>query len=208
MNTSSLVSPLVLLTAMAAPLAVIAAEIPSPDVQIAGAVLAAPEDQRDRAGVLGFPAAANEGGDTLVLLRAGTGELLCLADDPGREGFNVACYHRSLEPFMARGRVLRREGVQGLERTSRRWQEIEAGALSMPDRPTTLHILEGDSFDPGSGEVANPYRRWTIYIPGATTESTGLATTPSDSAPWLMMPGTPSAHIMITPPRPKKPSGP
>lgn len=175
-----------------------AAEPPPAAEQIAGAVLAAPEAQRGGAGVLGYDAEGN-----LSLLRTGTNELLCLADDPAQEGFQAACYHRALEPFMARGRALRAEGVtSGLERTARRWKEIEAGELSMPEQPTTLHLVQGDAFDPSSGEITNPYRRWVVYVPYATAESTGLPTAAAPGVPWLMMPGTPSAHIMISPPRP------
>jgi len=184
-----------------------AAQPPPAEEQIAAAILAAPSGQRAGAGVLGY-----DDSGALVLLRAGTNELLCLADDPQRDGFQAACYHRALEPFMARGRALRNEGVKsGLERTARRWREVEAGDLSMPDHPTTLHILAGAGFDPARGEVLEPYRRWVIYVPYATAETTGLPTASEPGAPWLMMPGTPSAHIMITPPRPaekkKQPKG-
>jgi hypothetical protein len=51
--------------------------------------------------------------------------------------------------------------------------------------------------------VANSYTRWVIYTPGATAETTGLPLTPGPGAPWLMFPGTPGAHIMISPARPK-----
>jgi len=39
---------------------------------------------------------------------------------------------------------------------------------------------------------------YVIYIPYATVESTGLATSPvSEGAPWLMDAGKPWAHIMV-----------
>lgn len=181
----------------------LAQESPAPTTQIAGAVLAAPEAQQAGAGVLGY----DEKG-AVTLLRAGTNELLCLADDPVKEGFQVACYHRALEPFMARGRALKAEGIEsGLERTTKRWQEVEVGELTMPAQPTTLHLLQGESFDPATAKVDTPYRRWVVYTPYATAETSGLPTTPTEGAPWLMMPGTPSAHIMISPPRPAKQDG-
>jgi len=58
-------------------------------------------------------------------------------------------------------------------------------------------------FDVATGMVTDSYTRWVIYTPGATPESTGLPTTPGPGAPWLMFPGTPGAHIMISPARPK-----
>lgn len=79
-----------------------ALRVPPPETQIAAAVQAAPEDRRAAAAVLGYDPAGQ-----LVTLRAGTNDLVCLADDPRDEAFSVACYHKDLEPFMARGRELR-----------------------------------------------------------------------------------------------------
>ncbi len=79
----------------------IAAEVPSAKVQIAGAVLAAPMELREGAAVLGFDA---QGGR--VQIREGTNELICLATDPAKTAFEVDCYHKDLEPFMARRREL------------------------------------------------------------------------------------------------------
>ena len=171
-------------------------QVPAPDVQIAGAIQAAPQEMRDGAAVLGFGAAGD-----WVILREGTNELICLADDPAREGFNVACYHADLEPFMARGRALTAQKITGQKRVDMRYQEIEAGTLKMPKEPRTLYVLTGSAFDPISGSVEKSYLRWVIYVPYATAESTGLSTKPGDGKPWLMFPGTPGAHIMISPPK-------
>ena len=167
--------------------------------QIAGAVLAAPEAARDGAAVYAY----DEDG-ALSLARKGTNHMVCLAAPPDRKGFKAACYHKDLEPFMARGRELRREGVSGEAYHATRYEEIESGELPMARGPRTLHILEGESFDPKTGEVASPYRRWVVYIPFATPESTGLSSKPNPDGPWLMFPGTAGAHIMITPPKPAK----
>lgn len=166
------------------------------DAQIALAVQAAPADRRDAAKVYGY---AEDG--SFVALRDGTNDMICLADDPQAEGIEVNCYHASLEPFMARGRALTAEGVEGAERTRVRYQEIEAGTLKMPEQPAILYTLNAGAFDPATGTVTDGYRRQTIYIPYATAESTGLSTQASDAAPWIMFPGTPGAHIMITPAR-------
>jgi len=173
-----------------------AAEIPPAQVQIAGAVLAAPADLRDGAAVLGY----NEEGK-LVQLREGKNELICLATDPVKPAFNVACYHKDLEPFMARGRELLAEKVTGPKRNEIRFKEIEDGKLSMPREPRTLYVLTGTSFDAASGKVQEPYLRWVIYVPFATPQSTGLSTKASEGAPWLMNAGTAGAHIMINPPK-------
>lgn len=173
-------------------------QVTDAEAQIAAADQAAPAGDRGATTVYGF----REDG-TLVTLREGSNELICLADDPSREGWSTACYHTSLEPFMARGRELRAEGVtDGNELASRRWAEADAGTLAMPDKPATLYVLTGDGFDAESGEVENGYLRYVIYIPWATPETTGLSPQPGGpGAPWLMFPGTAGAHIMITPPR-------
>jgi hypothetical protein len=179
----------------AAPLA----PAPPPDAQIAGAVQAAPADQRATATVVGFDAAGKP-----VTLRAGSGTLVCLADDPAQAGFSVACYHRDLEPFMARGRELAAAGTKGRGPAEDvRYKEVAAGTLKMPTTPALLTIVQGSGFDAAAGVVADAYTRWVIYTPGATPESTGLPMTPTPGGPWLMFPGTPGAHIMISPARSK-----
>jgi hypothetical protein len=171
---------------------------PPPAEQIAAAVLAAPDDRRAGARVLGYDAAGK-----LVTLRQGTNDMVCLADDPKRDGFEVDCYHVSLEPYMQRGRELTAEGVTGQKRYDVRWAETQDGKLSMPDKPAVNYTVSGARFDPATGKIENEYRRSTIYIPFATLESTGMSNKASQTDPWIMFPGTAGAHIMITPPRPQ-----
>ena len=183
-----------LLLVSAGPL--LAQAVLSADQQIAAAVLAAPPDRQEGARVLGF-----DRDGTMVQLRAGSNDLVCLADDPGRDGFSVACYHESMEPFMARGRELTAQGTtDGGERNRIRWEEADAGTLPVPDHPASLFILTGESYDPATGEIEERYLRYVIYVPWATPESIGLPARPTaPGAPWLMFPGTASAHIMISP---------
>ena len=111
--------------------------IPNKAEQIATAVLAAPKDQRDGAAVMGYDAKGN-----IVVLRQGTNQLICNSDDPSRKGFQSVCYHKDLEPFMARGRQLKQEGKTADEIFEIREKEAKAGSLKMPEQPTTLHLLE------------------------------------------------------------------
>lgn len=172
-----------------------ALDVAPPADQIASSILAAPKEKRAGAGVLGF----NEQGK-VVTLRKGTNDLICLADDPKEKGFSVACYHKDLEPFMARGRELA-EKYKGKERHEVRWKEVDEGKLKMPREARMLYVMTGNGFDAAKGEITNSYLRWVVYVPYATPESTGLSTT-SGTAPWLMYPGTAGAHIMISPPKP------
>ncbi|MBM3756509.1 MAG: hypothetical protein FJW38_21285 [Acidobacteria bacterium] len=175
----------------------LALDVPPKEEQIAAAVLAAPKDRRAAATVLGYNAKGELG-----TLRQGTNDLVCLGDDPAVKGINVACYHKDLEPFMARGRELAIQ-YKGQARHEQRWKEVDDGKVKMPKEPRMLYVLTGTSFDAVKGELADSYLRWVVYTPYATPESTGLPTTAS-SAPWLMYPGTAGAHIMISPPKEKK----
>lgn len=130
---------------------------------------------------------------TVTTLREGTGQLVCLADDPSDDGFHVACYHESLEPFMKRGRELRRQGVTAVDSVRR--AEIENGTLSYPDHPAALYNLSGN-YDAAADTVRKASSLKVVYVPYATGETTGLPTKP-EGGPWLMEPGTPWAHVMI-----------
>ena len=110
--------------------------------QIAAAVLAAPADRRAGAAVLGY----DEKG-ALVTLREGTNDQICLADNPKENGVSVACYHKDLEPFMARGRALAAEGVKTADREDVRHKEIAAGTLKMAKEPRSLCVVTGTAFD-------------------------------------------------------------
>lgn len=175
---------------------VAAAQTAPAEQQIAAAVLAAPEELRSGAGVLGYDAQGKLG-----TLRKGTNELICLADDPSDTRWSVACYHKDLEPFMARGRELAAQGVKGGDRNEKyRWKEIAEGKLAMPKEPRMLYVLSGKGFDAEKGAAIEGSLRWVIYVPYATAESTGLSTKAKRGAPWLMDAGTAGAHIMISPP--------
>jgi hypothetical protein len=166
---------------------------PDPETQIDAAVKAAPPPMQDAATVLGY-----NNDLSLTTLRDGEGSLVCLADDPQDDQFHVSCYHEALEPFMKRGRELRREGRSRAVVDSIRRAEIEDGTLPYPDRPTALYNLSGpaNAYDATADTVRDASRLRVLYVPYETAESTGLPTQPKDG-PWLMEPGTPWAHVMI-----------
>ncbi|MDT8367562.1 MAG: hypothetical protein RQ745_00020 [Longimicrobiales bacterium] len=164
------------------------------EAQIAFAVQAAPEALRAGATVQGYV------DGEFVTLREGTNALICMAPNPESGAFEVSCHHEDLEPFFARGRELRAEGVTGEARVQKRWEEVEAGTLPLPYGASS-YVLRGDGFDTATATIENPYLRWVIYTPFATPETTGLSTEFEEGAPWLMFSGTPGSHIMIVPPR-------
>jgi len=169
------------------------AQIPR-ETQIENALLVLPQNLRNEATVLGYNAQ-----NKVEVIREGSNHMICLADDPTKEGFSVAAYHKDLEPFMARGRELKAQGKSFQEVFDTREAEVKSGQLKMPDK-ATLIVVTGDLDENGS--PTNTFMRYVVYIPFATSESTGLPEGPmSNGGPWIMNPGTHRAHIMITPPK-------
>jgi hypothetical protein len=126
--------------------------------------------------------------------------MVCLAPDPARERVQAACYHRALEPFMARGRALRAQGLKADQVDSARFAEVRSGQLPFPSNPALLYSITGDagSYDAASGTIkGRPL--FVVYVKDATSASTGLPVQPGQGTPWIMHPGTIKAHIMFTP---------
>jgi len=172
---------------------------PSKEIQIKLAVLAAPEDQRAGATVYGYDSKGE-----VILLRQGTNQTVCLADESERAGLSVSCYHKSLQPFMARGWQLRKEGKTADEIFKIREAEAKSGKLKLGDQGSLLNALTAEEADVNwaIGEAKNTYTRSVVYIPWATAESTGLPLIQAGPGlPWIMDPGTHRAHIMINPAR-------
>ena len=163
--------------------------------QITQAVLPLPNDLRASATVLGYGADGK-----LTTLRTGTGGMTCLANNPQSPRFHVACYHKSMDPFMARGRELRTQGVQGDQVDSVRFREAREGKIKLPTQPSVLYSLTGakDAYDPAT-KTAKGTPLFVVYIPYATSETTGLSAVPQRGTPWVMNAGTPKAHIMFVP---------
>ena len=171
--------------------------VPGKEAQMKAAVMAAPEDKRDGVMIYGF---AEDG--EFIVLRNGSNDLICLADNPEQKGFNVACYYKELDAFMARGRELEKEGKSFKEIFDIREEEVKSGKLKIPQN-SGLYVLSGpdEVLNTETGEVTGANLRSVVYIPFATSESTGLPLKPAaPGMPWIMDPGTHRAHIMITPP--------
>ncbi|HYG17640.1 MAG TPA: hypothetical protein VD816_01880, partial [Ohtaekwangia sp.] len=141
---------------VALPLSSWAQNTPPAEIQIKSAVLAAPADLRDGAMVYGYDAKGD-----FTVLRKGTNEMVCLADDPKQTGFSVACYHKDLEPFMARGRELKKEGKSHQEIMDIREAEAKSGKYQMPKQPSSLYVLttSEEKYDRTTGEAKDTYLR-------------------------------------------------
>lgn len=161
--------------------------------EIAAAVLPLPDSLRAGARVLVYR------GPDLVEVRAGSNEMTCLGDDPTHKGLQVSCYHKSLEPFMARGRELRAAGITKREAVdSARLADVKSGRIVMPSSAILSSIFaDSDSFDAAAGPPEKHRALDVIYLPYATQESTGIPEQPATDRPWLMFPGLPWAHVML-----------
>ncbi len=169
-------------------------QVANPEEQVAQALAAAPEELAEGARVLGY---ATDG--SVVQLREGSNDFVCLASNPANERFSSSCYHASLEPYFARGRELDAVGTSREDRYRIRYEEMEAGSLQMPVMSAAQYIFDGTWNS--ETQTAEGMVRWVIYVPGATEESIGLSAAPVEGGPYLMFAGTPGAHIMIVPPR-------
>uniref|UniRef100_UPI0040491712 hypothetical protein n=1 Tax=Fulvivirga sp. TaxID=1931237 RepID=UPI0040491712 len=170
--------------------------IDTDEALLATALMAAPKASRAGCKVIGY----NMAGE-FVTLREGDNEFIVLVDDSRQDGFNAACYHKDLEPFMARGRALKAEGKTTEEIFAIREEEMKSGKIKIP-MGATLHIYFGANtmYDPATSKVDGAKLRYVVYMPWATGASTGLSESPAaPNHPWLMNPGTHRAHIMISP---------
>lgn len=172
-----------------------AQSVPPVSEQIAAAVLPLPPNMQADAKVLGYRTA-----NRLEVLRNGNNGMTCLALYVSRPDFHVACYHDGLEPFMARGRELRAEGITDGERVdSVRFAEIESGKLKLPAHGVlySLTAREKSAWNPASRTVTGARPLTVMYMPFATGKTTGLSEVPVTNGPWLMSPGTAKAHVML-----------
>lgn len=168
------------------------------NIQIKMASQVAPEKSQADVTVYGY----NEKGE-LILLKEGTNNLICLADNPNKEGVKIDCYSKELDPFMSRGRELKNKGKSVTQIRDIRKKEVEADKLQMPDEPSMLYVFTGDdkNLNPKTGLLKDGKFRYVIYIPFATVEETGIPAKPhAPGMPWLMDPGTHRAHIMVSTP--------
>ncbi len=168
----------------------------TPAQQIALDVLPLPNAFRDNATVLGYRHAGK-----LDTLRKGSGFMTCLGTNPADSVFHAACYSNQLAQFMQRGRDLRTHGTPENRVDSVRFAEIDSGVIKMPKQGAALWKLDGpmSGVDIKAGTVTAAIKpSYVFYMPYATAASTGLPDQPVAHGPWLMLPGTPKAHMMFS----------
>jgi len=156
--------------------------------QIAEAVQILPEDLRAGATVVTYDATGAR-----KVLRQGTNFLECqprMAD-----GFS-RCYSKTLGTRRDLEAKLRAEKKSDEEVQSAVAAAVKAGTLPAPSKGM-MSYRDYDKRD-------RIQHLWVMSLPNATPESVGVSTVSQRDAalegkglPWMMLPGTPGAHIMI-----------
>ena len=157
--------------------------------QIAEATHILPQDLRAGATVVTYDSATG----ARKVLREGTNFVEC--QPKMADGFE-RCYHKSFAP--------RRDFEAKLRAQKKSDEEIQKAVAAavkdgtLPQPPKAMMSYRG--FDK-EDRIQN---LWVMSLPGATTETVGVSTVSQRDAalaghglPWLMLPGTPGAHIMI-----------
>jgi len=174
---------------LAGPLAAAAQQGAPSDALVAEAVQVLPPDLRAGATVVTYDAATG----ARKVLRQGTNFIECqprMAD-----GF-TRCYNKALAPRRDFEAKLRAEKKTDEQISKAVAEAVKAGTLPSP--PKGMMSYRGyDKRD----RIQN---LWVISLPNATPEAVGVSTTSQRDAalegkglPWMMLPGTPGAHIMI-----------
>ena len=177
-------------TAIALSVPVMAAteQASSIDPRIAEAVQILPDDLRAGATVVTY----DETGARKVL-RQGTNFIECqprMAD-----GF-TRCYHKSLAP--------RRDLEAKLRAGKKTDEEIQQAVAAAVKAGTLPASAKGMMSYRGYDKRDRIKLLWVMSVPNATPEQLGVSTVSQRDAalkghgmPWMMLPGTPGAHIMI-----------
>ncbi len=157
---------------------------------ITEAVQVLPENLRDGATVVAYDPATG----ARRVVRAGTNFVECQPRDPA-DGF-VRCYHKLFGPRRDLEKKLQAEKKSDEEVSQAVAAAIKAGTVP----PTPQGVMSYRHYD----KRDRIQDLWVMSLPNATPESVGVSTVSQRSAalegrglPWMMLPGTPGAHIMI-----------
>ncbi len=174
--------------ALLIPLAFAAVE--TVDDQIAEAVLPLPKELRAGATVVTFDPATG----ARKVLREGTNALVC--QPKGATDDFIRCYHKSIAPRHEMEAKLRAEKKSAKEIQVAMDAAIKDGTLKPPVPGSMSYRLSNKD-----GVIK---RLWMVSVPYATPETIGVSTASQRDAalkghglPWMMLPGTAGAHIMI-----------
>ncbi len=177
------------LAAMMVPAVATQARAQGNDALIKEAVQPLPDDLKAGATVVTYDEKTGE----RKVIRAGTNFIEC--QPKAKDGF-VRCYNKVMAPRRDMEAKLRAQGKSDKEVSDAIAAAMKSGELK-PAPFGTISYRYSD--DPGRIKLL-----WVISVPNATPEQLGISTESQRDAalkgngkPWMMLPGTPGAHIMI-----------
>ena len=150
---------------------------------IEGALLAAPQSERDSATVVFDAPHASR-----VVLRRGSSDFICSANI-AKTGFLSYCYPKVLDSFWIRNEMLAADGKSGAEISDALAADARSGKLNL--------VVGATTYEMGGASQAAALPHMIVFLPNATEASTGLSAKLDYVHPWLMWAGTPVAHVMI-----------
>ena len=190
MKATSRLLGCVAVAALSTPLAMPLSAQHAADPRIAEAIRPLPDDLQAAATVVVYDAKTG----ARNVLRQGTNMMECQPKNPA-DGF-TRCYHKMLAPRRDLEAKLRAQGKKDEEVSAAVADALKAGTLKAPPFGTMSYRLSDDK-----GRIQ---KLWVMSVPNATPESIGVSTSSQreealmgKGLPWLMLPGTPSAHVMI-----------
>jgi flagellar motor component MotA len=155
-----------------APLLALRQETPKAN-QIREALMPLPELLRDSATVV-----LDASPGKRVILRKGGNGLICRANST-KSMFDVYCHTQELDAFYTRFAQLALEGKSNSEIRDIVNAEVASGKLKSPPVGAAVYEMSGDSSESSLPLMA-------IYLPYATSTSTGLSSERDHYRPWLM----------------------
>jgi hypothetical protein len=172
------------------PLAIQRTNAQAADPRIAEAIRPLPDDLQAGATVVVYDQKTGE----RQVLRQGTNMMECQPKSPV-DGF-TRCYHKQLAPRRDLEAKLRAQGKKDEEVTAAVQEATKAGTIKAPTFGMMSYRLSDDK-----GRIQ---KLWVMSVPNATPETIGVSTSSQreealmgKGLPWLMLPGTPGAHVMI-----------
>ncbi|MEP7324984.1 MAG: hypothetical protein ABI836_03460 [Gemmatimonadota bacterium] len=184
---------LVALLAVGVPLG--AQQVPTPDQQIAAALLPLPEPLRAGAGVRGFTSNRER-----VTLRPSTNGIVCSGDWPGDDQFDVRCYNAEFLAVIDFTRGLYQEGLGDSLVEERVKAAVDSRAIHLPGYPTAGYRMLGPivAYDGSTNTAGAAIEKWqSVHFPFLTAAEIGLPTEPEGTMPYVMASGSWWAHVMI-----------
>jgi hypothetical protein len=163
---------------------------------IAAAVLPLPEQLRPGATVVRLNSSLQP-----EMLRQGKNGMVCIADRPNDEAFDVRCYRDTFIPVVYRAFQLGYQ-VDGEKVAS----EIKSGKLKLSNEPTAGYRCLGPSagYDPARQSLNSQIECWqSIHFPYRTAAEIGLPDerdvpeSRQREVPYVMASGTYWSHVMI-----------